>query len=278
MSDFDDIDEYLAPEEEDTRPRDPKIDEAKPFILEQIFNATPTEVFYGQQIEALCEETYYHWITGRALNELVAERKVQSEIEGLNAGTHIRFYSAKGNRYWTRRRREIKKLVQEYSTPNFTQALGLQGEMMFDAAMPAFGFNVKAKNVRSYNGVTWDQTGHNLDRVLERDGIAYGVEIKNTLPYISHQELRIKAAMAKAFGTTPMFIFRFAPKSYIHEVHQLGGFVLLFKDQMYPFGFADLARRVRTELHLPVACPTAVPDGHMQRFLKWHRAKLNRRS
>jgi hypothetical protein len=166
--------------------------------------------------------------------------------------------------------RELKALVQEYSDPVFTQALGRHGEMMFDAAMATGGFLPKAKNVRSYAGKTWTQTDHNLDRVFERDSIAYGAEIKNTLPYIPPRELAVKITMCQHLGLTPLFIVRFAPKSYIEDTRRQGGFTLLFKYQLYPFGYADLARRVKTALNLPVDCPRAIEDGTIQRLVTWH--------
>jgi len=39
-----------------------------------------------------------------------------------------------------------------------------------------------ARKVRTWNKKKWEKSGHDLDFVLERDGIAYGCEIKNTLP------------------------------------------------------------------------------------------------
>jgi hypothetical protein len=225
-----------APYAPAARPRDTKIDEAKYALMSEILAPDGSGVFYGQQIEVLYENRFYHWITGRALNELAKEGKVNSKREPLGTGTSIRFYSPRRNRYWRRKMLELKALVQEYSDPVFTEALGRHGEMMFDAAMATGGFLPKAKNVRSYGGKTWTQTGHNLDRVFERDGIAYGAEIKNTLPYIPPDELAAKIDMCHHLGLTPLFIVRFAPKSYIEQTRRQGGFTLVFKYQLYPFG------------------------------------------
>jgi hypothetical protein len=77
-------------------------------------------------------------------------------------------------------------------------------------------------------------------------------------------------AMCQHLGLRPLFIVRFAPKSYIEEVRQLGGFTLVFKYQLYPFGYRALAKRVRSELGLPVDCPRNIHTGTVQRFLTWH--------
>jgi hypothetical protein len=61
-----------------------------------------------------------------------------------------------------------------------------------EIAFARFGFLPKAKDVRAFNGKEWTSTSHNLDRLFERDGASYGVEIKNTLGYIDRGEFAIK--------------------------------------------------------------------------------------
>ena len=114
------------------------------------------------------------------------------------------------------------------------------------------------------------RTDHNLDRIYVRDGIAYGTEIKNTLPYIPADELATKILLCQFLDLKPLFIVRFAPKSYIEDTRREGGFTLVFKYQLYPFGYAELAKRVRSALNLPVDCPRMISDGTIQRLLNWH--------
>jgi hypothetical protein len=186
----------------------------------------------------------------------------------------MRFYRLPRHRYWKRQAGEIVSLVREFSTPDVTQALGDQGEMMYDAALPSVGFLPDGREVREYKGRVWRATEHNLDRVFVRDGVAYGAEIKNTLPYIPADELRIKTQMCSALGLIPLFLVRMAPKSYVEETRHAGGFTLIVKYQLYPFGHAALARRVRERLGLPVDAPQRLGDHTVQRFLRWHLRRL----
>lgn len=141
---------------------------------------------------------------------------------------------------------------------------------MFDAALPTKGFMPKARKVQTWRDRQWDETDHDLDRVFERDGIAYGTEIKNRLDYIERDELEVKLRMCEHLELTPLFIVRMAPKSYIEQVRQAGGYTLLVEWQLYPFGAMELAQHVRGELLLPADCPARIADGTVQRFLKWH--------
>jgi hypothetical protein len=160
--------------------------------------------------------------------------------------------------------------VRGFSTPEFGRALGHQGEMLFDAALPTKGFLPRAWNARAWNDREWTETAHNFDRIFERDGVAYGAEIKNTLVYIPSDELDIKLRMCEYLRLKPLFIVRMAPKNYIQEVQRRGGYTLVFEWQQYPFGAGALAERVRRELSLPVDCRARIEDGTVQRFLAWH--------
>ena len=139
------------------RPRDKKIDQAKAALLDELF-PNGDEVYYAQQIEVHFEERFFHWITQRALKELVDEGAIRCASEELAAHLNINFYSSTGNRYWKRRSNKIGKLVLRYSEPSFTRGLGIQGEMMFDAALPTAGFLPRARNANEFNGREWKKT------------------------------------------------------------------------------------------------------------------------
>jgi hypothetical protein len=273
-----DTDDFVEPdsslvEEILAQQRDPFVDLAKEDIR-RLFASEPDSVFYQRQLQVMFEANYFHWITVRALAELVKEGVIAADVLPLLAtGTSlgiITFYRAKRNRYWRRGAREIGKLVSRFSDPSFTDSLGSHGEMMFDAALPTAGFMPTAWKVRSYKGVDWTQTHHDLDRVFERDGVAYGAEIKNTLSYIDREEMEIKAAMCKHLGLVPLFIVRNAPKNYVFDVAAMGGFTLIFKYQLYPHGQKAFAKEVRDRLRLPTDSPARIESGTVKRLLDWH--------
>jgi hypothetical protein len=268
---IEDIDEPYLPIE---RPRDAKIDEAKAALMQTLFDAHPNAVFYQRQIEVRLERDFYHWITVRALVELVEEDRIRTDKIQLREGLEARFYWARRNRYWRREANRVGGLIVKYSTEAVGRALGLHGELMFDAALPQAGFMPKGRNVNSYNGVTWTDTDHDLDRVFERDGIAYGTEIKNTLNYIQREELEIKLEICDELKLKPLFIMRYAPTSYIELVRRSGGFTLLFEWQLYPFGLEELAKELKAELGLKVDSPRSLATGTVDRFLKWHLKQL----
>ena len=283
--------------------RDVEIDAAKEFLTEDFFPRQPDRVFYSQQIQVLVEDAwavkrltreerpgFFHWITGKALLELGQEGKLESEVRPLGkyrpgaseagtrtTGTKIHFYWSLKTRYVARAIARILKVVREFSAPEVSHAIGNNGEMMFDAALPKMGFLPRGENVREWNGLKWEKTGENLDRVFERDGIYYGVEIKNTLSYIPREELESKLEMCRFLGLVPLFIMRASPKNYNQLVIEGGGgYALIFRWQLYPQGQEQLVKKVRDTLGIPVDAPRAIALGTVERFLNWHRWKFRR--
>jgi len=254
-------------------PRDLKIDEVKEWLISDLFTNDAGGVFYQRQIEVRYERKFFHWITGKALNELAEEGKIGAATRKY-PHISIRFYWMRKNRYWTRRANTVEKLVMRFSDPQFTNGLGRHGETMFDAALPRGGFMPCAKNVKAWNGKAWLKTDHDLDRVFTRDGVNYGIEIKNTLSYIDRFEMRTKLDMCDFLGLVPLFIMRMAPASYIEEIRSRGGYSLIFEWQLYPFGYEKFAAEVREQLGLKVDSPRAIQEGTIQRVANWHEARL----
>ncbi len=262
-------------EDEEERPRDPVVDQAKDAIR-AFFDRERANVFYKQQLEVIFEDAFFHWVTSRALSELAAEGSIAVEPEELPGIGIIMLYHATTHRYWRRQGQEVIALVRQFSAPTFTAGIGAQGELMFDASLPTVGFLPTGRKVKAYGGKEWQETEHDLDRVFERDGIAYGAEIKNTLKYIPRNELSVKIRMCKHLGLRPLFIVRAAAKNYINEVRLAGGFTLVFRYQLYPFGQKRFADQVREALRLPVDSPARIADGTVQRFLRWHLKTLEK--
>ena len=265
MSEYEDpADEGL----EDERPRDPALDRAIE-RLRSFFTDAPTRLLYSTQIETTLEREFFHWIVGRGLLELGNAGELTRRTVPLQ-GQFINFYANRKHRYFERELKTMLGLLARIYDPEFTHAIGRHGELMFDAALGRYGFRAEATNTRTWRGKTWITTSHNLDRIVTRDGVHYGVEIKNTQNYISREELRTKLNLCKFLGLRPLFIMRFAPKSYMFEIFKSGGFGLLFEDQMYPWGHAALLKEVREKFGLKVSAPKDVKDGDMQRLLTWH--------
>lgn len=271
------MDEYeWGPEDEEPeRPRDPQTDLAKTALLDRI--QASDRVYYVQQPEGLHETTFFHWITGRALRELINEGRVSAVWQELSPGVPIRLVMRRSYRHWKREGQRVLELVRRFSAGDFGRAIGPYGEMLVDAGLGGMGVRLLGRDVRDLEGRSWTRTEHNLDRAYELDGVRYGVEIKNTLKYIDDNELSIKLQMCDALGLRPLFIVRMMPKSWAWpRVIRNGGYVMMLGEQFYPIGYEAFASEVREHLLLPVSCPRRLADGPIHKFRRWHDRNLDR--
>ena len=76
----------------------------------------------------------------------------------------------------------------------------MQGEHLVLAAFARQRFVLMAEEANSYGGKEWQETKHNLDLIFERDGRAYGIEVKNTLGYLDVSEFVTKIRLARHIG------------------------------------------------------------------------------
>ncbi len=239
-----------------------------------MFAASPTQVFYSRQIEVRLEKDFFHWITNRAIRELVAEGNIKADTVSLKTGGEIHLLWPKQFRYFRRSAKRVIELVESYSISTFARLLGYTGEMLVGDAFASVRFNRVGRETRKFEDREWTSSSHDLDFIVERDGLAYGVEVKNTLPYIREEDLNIKLQMCEELGISPLFVVRYMPTTWFNRVLEAGGFTLILKHQLYPLSHVDLARAVREELGLPVHAPSALWESTIRRFTKWHEERL----
>jgi len=271
LTEYDDFDFNDSPEED--RPSDPRETEAIE-ELSAFFREQREKVFFSRQLEVRNEGKYFHWITNRALRELRERGLIEGETRPLKTGGSINLIWHRSYRFYKRNAANLVRLVEEYADPNIGGVLGLHGETMVLEGFARSQFVMRGRNTRTFAGKTWETTEQNLDFIFERDGLAYGVEVKNTLGYMDHDEFEAKIRLSRFLGVRPVFAVRMMPKSWIHELVEADGFGLVLKYQLYPWTHKELARRVANELGLPVDAPRALQEGTMKRFLDWHQKKL----
>lgn len=108
-------------------------------------------------------------------------------------------------------------------------------------------------------------------RNRQRDGLRYGIEVKNTLGYSNlGEEVQLKIELALHLGCQPLFVARMLPKAWNHAIIEAKGRVLLFGWQLHPKTNQGIVLRMHEELGLPVKVARDLPEGDMQRFLAAH--------
>lgn len=254
---------------------DTEEDKARSRLL-AYFIDNPDRVFYSRQLEVLFEREFFHWVTNRALRRLIDEGHVLSEPRTLDIGSTIKLVWYKSYRFYKRAATEVFDLVNRYSSSATDGTLGMQGEHLVLAAFARRRFLLEAEEANEYAGVKWAQTGHDLDFVFSKDGVGYGIEVKNTLGYLDVGEFVTKIRLARHIGVRPVFAVRALPKTWAEALIQSGGYAMIMGFQFYPWTHKSLADAIRESLHLPVDTPKKIEAGTMDRFERWMTAAPGR--
>ena len=238
--------------------------------IREVFEEKRESVFYLRQLQVKFEGISAHWVTHHAVEGLFKLGYLREKRFAKTSGTPTRFFYHKSYRSPLRAARRMEEVIVEYSQDHITRSCGHRAEDLFCKALSLRGFLPVAQKVNEFRGRKWEKSERDLDFVFARDGIEYGCEIKNTLGYIEKDEFNEKLEMCQFFGVRPLFIMRFSPWPYNHDIIEQGGFALLFKSQIYDLSQVALVNKIRDVLDLPVDCPRSIPDGIIDRFESWH--------
>src|ERR1051326_6258619 len=83
-------------------------------VLRAFFEAHCDVVFTSRQVEVLHEREFFHWVTNRAVQDLVKEGALKSEMRELAFGGSVKVLWHRGYRYPRRVTEKLLRLVNEY--------------------------------------------------------------------------------------------------------------------------------------------------------------------
>ena len=232
--------------------------------------------YYLTQLEVLFEKRYFHWITYRAIKSLVSDGYLEERLEPTKYGSSVVFVFRPLSDDENRQRvlsahvNSKLKLIESFSDPQVTRIIGKHLQYLFKSELRVNQFTIICQDCNEFQGKKWTETGHDLDFIAtHHKGFSIGVECKNTLPYIPKDELYIKIRMCEYLGIKPVFVVRWVPKSYIHEVYMQGGFCLLFEFQLYPLAYDDRADKITQSFNLPIKVMAEIRADAQIRFSNW---------
>jgi len=222
----------------------------------------PNSPYHRKQIEVLFEKKYFHWVTSRTVNELIGEGFIKQEKRDIVHFVYRADAKVTGEEIYKR-----IELIKKYSAPAIVRGVGAYAELLYQFLFRVCGFEIVGENTNEYAGRIWTRTNHNLDYVVKKGHMAYGVEIKNTLDYMENDEFEIKLEMCKFLNLTPFWIVRSAPKTQFEKMRPTDGIIFVFKTQIYPPTQEPLVREMWETLRLPVTVWKRIPENAEKRFL-----------
>jgi len=229
----------------------------------------PDSPYHKKQIEVLFESKYQHWVTDRAISVLIQEGFLRERIIQLPT-IELNFVYRYNLRNIARAMRKRAQIVRRYSDPSISKGTGDQAEFWCLYLLRSNLFNIVGRNTKEYDGTIWTKTGHDLDFIVEKDGIVYGIEVKNWFPYLDDDLFDIKLEICAHFGIRPLFFFRMASYDQIEKADNQGGRILIFKSKIFPPGNEQLVRNIWNMMRLPVSTWSDVPAPIIRNLLAYH--------
>lgn len=229
----------------------------------------PDSPYHRKQIEVLFESKYQHWVTDRAVTSLVEEGFLRERPYQL-PDFELSFVYRYNLRRIAMAIRKRVGITRRYSDISVSRATGGQAEFWALHLFKSNSFSIADRNTREYQGIVWTKTGHDLDFIIEKDGIAYGVEVKNKFPYVDDDLYDTKLDICMHLRLKPLFFFRMASYLQIKKAKKQGGRVIVFKSKIFPPGNEQLVNEIWNKMRLPVSIWRDVPQPITRSLITYH--------
>jgi len=228
--------------------------------------------FYKKQIQVIFEGPYPHDVTGKAVNELLKDNFLREEprVFGKNKNVPIIFVCRRDRRYMAAEIKNRIQIVEEFSDEELNEGCGKYAQILFSNIFEKNQFNIVDRNTNTYKGKKWTTSDKDLDFIIEKNGVAYGVEVKNTFDYMPQDEFEEKLDMCQSFGILPLFPLRFASPYQYEMMQYANGLALIFKSRIFLPGNRRLVNDIWNNFRLPVTIWDCIPDPIEKIFLRYH--------
>lgn len=211
-------------------------------------------VFYKKQIQVIFEDKYPHDITGKAVNELIKDRFLRQEPRtfGKSKNVPVIFVCRRNLRYISNQIKKRINIMESFSDDQMNEGVGKYAEILFYHMFQKNHFKIIERHANTFKGKTWSRSTRDLDFIIEKDGISYGVEIKNTFGYMPEDEFEEKLDMCQFLGLSPLFPIRCPSPQQYQLMKGVGGLALKFKTRIFPPGNRRLVTDIWNHFRLPV--------------------------
>ena len=279
--------EQLEQELEEKADKD--IERVKPRIEDTV---TQVKVVTDRELKVRLEREFFPWVTGRALIAMLRQgiiRRVGYPGRPSKRNrTPESFFTLYGTDYnkisgIIEEKRDISRDINAILTAQ--APAGTQAENLFEKAFLELGFKIHARDASEFRGkkvrarVIGKQLP-DLDFIVEKDRIIYGVDVKNWIKYeyATRKEVRAKVNLALDLDVAPFIIARYVDKETLYkEVYLRGGICYPYDTLLIPPSYESLADKAGSILGYPVLPVDVLPVYKVRWIAKLHQDFLVRR-
>jgi len=248
--------------------KDEAVENAKAAIEEIV---TQQKVVTDREVKVRLEDKFFPWVVGRSLLSLEGDGLVKRVgVAGLKGkGVPEAYYALEGTQYsqilgLIQEKRDVSLAVNNILT-GYAPA-GLQAEVLFERAFLSLGFDIRGRNISEYKGKkvrgVEGKEPPNLDFILRRDDVEYGVDVKNWIRYewTTRRSVVMKVGLALQLGVVPFFIAGYVDRDVMfREIIGKGGICYPYKTLLIPPIFDSVATKASSLLGYPVIAVDTLP-------------------
>lgn len=161
--------------------------------------------------------------------------------------------------------------MERFSDDDVNDGCGKMAEMLFNTMFQLNQFKIVGRNTNNFEGKKWLKSNKDLDFIIEKDSINYGVEIKNTFDYMPQDEFEEKLDMCKLLGLIPMFPLRCPSPQQYELMKTANGLALQFKTRIFSPGFQKLVTEIWNNFRLPVSIWQQITPPIERNFVNYHK-------
>ena len=232
----------------------------------------------------------FPWTTGYALALLIREKVLKKHgyvgRRRVGKGVPEKFFSLCKTPYSKIVELiEIKRRISADVNNKLTgQApASIHAEELFREAFENLGFEILDRDVSKLNGervvgIPGKKTP-NLDFAIKRDGIKYGVDIKNWMRYEKNtrNEVDLKIVAAEQLKIVPFIIPRYIDRQWVNKIiYEKNGVVCEYKQLIFPSSQRSLAEDAKKYLGYPIVATDTPPRDLIDKIEDIHRRYLSK--
>lgn len=256
---------------------------AEAAILETI---SQQQVVTDRELKVRLERKFFPWVVGRVVNRLIEEGHVRlvhppGRKGGMGTPDNLDA-SADYERLLNLMLKKKRVSVYVNSLLTRVSPAGFFAEEVFESAFNLLRFKIHGTEVSEFKGkkVTGvpGRQAPNLDFVIEKDDVIYGVDVKNWIKYEfdSIQEVMSKVNLAVQLEVVPFICARYIDKDTFFKVVNTPGVVYSYETLILPPEFQTLAEEARSLLGYPVFVGEILPKHKLEFIKKLHNVMLKR--
>jgi len=228
-------------------------EEAKPLILALIEEHSFLSL---RSLQILLEQqNYWHTVTWNAIRDLKRDnllRTAKYPPRG-NFPQWIYKFNLRINDIKQQIDAEYKPLYQEFIEKS--SSMGRYCEKIIESAFTEVGFiNLsKNENTKYFRGRTYHGR-KDIDIVAYREGVFYGIEIKNRISYPNWDDDIINKKLVADYHGIQFVLLSRELGPYGYRLFRCGGLHIEFQKLIWSPNFSSLAERIEEKLFFPIIC------------------------